>query len=256
MVTAQQGQDNFFIHHHNHGLYLIFGGGAAFDLLKRRDTTNTWCRESFRLIGATFINDDSKLRRSTLNVCHISTIWTSKHVIFARRRGNHKLDTCGTTHRPRRGLNRHRVKAKPLKNLHIRVVVGLKREVKPHVIQVETVRVLHRELSHAEKTTLGSRLISEFCLDLIPDLWQFFIRIQRRCDAGKDFFVSHPESELDTTPISQTEHLIAHQIPPATLFPQRRWMHRRQKKFLTTDGIHFFPDDTCDFFVNPQPKWQ
>ena len=26
--------------------------------------------------------------------------------------------------------------------------------------------------------------------------------------------------------------------------------------FLATDGIHFFSDDTCDFFVNPQPKWQ
>ena len=49
-------------------------------------------------------------------------------------------------------------------------------DIEPICVDVEAVGVLHKKLAHAQDAALGSGLIAEFDLDLVPDLRELTVR--------------------------------------------------------------------------------
>jgi hypothetical protein len=136
------------------------------------------------------------------------------------------------------------IKTTPVKGTPVCLVVEGIAPVKPLVIDIETVGVLHRELAHPEQSGLWTRLISELDLNLVPDLRQIPIGADLVASNGrKDFFMGHSEAEIPPCSILNTKHVIAHRVPSARLLPNLSRVECRKVEFLSTYAVHFFSDD-------------
>ena len=91
--------------------------------------------------------------------------------------------------------------------------------VEPRGINVERVRVLHDELAHPQQARLGTRLVAELGLNLIPDLRQLLVAAQLLArDVGHDFFVGHAQTKVGALAILEAKHVLAHHRPAPALF--------------------------------------
>src|SRR3974377_2443123 len=95
------------------------------------------------------------------------------------------------------GLNCKVVQAAALENAAVGFVMFPVADIKAGCVNVERIRVLHRELPHSKQAGLGARLIAKLLLDLIPDLWKLFVTAQLLArDFGTDFFGCHAEAQV------------------------------------------------------------
>jgi len=121
-------------------------------------------------------------------------------------------------------------------------------------IDVERVRILHRELAHAKHTRLRARLVAVLLLDLVPDLRKLFVTAQFGGQRGEHLFAGHAEPDIGAFAIRQPEHLFAHRLPASTALPEIRGLYGRQQKLLGSNAVHFFTGDLLDFLTDAKAK--
>ena len=141
-------------------------------------------------------------------------------------------------------------------NTNVGVVVQIERVVEPSGIDIEAVRVLHIELSHPQQARLGTRLVPELGLDLVPHLRELSVGLELVGDEGEHLFVGHAQRQIRSLTILEAEHLVAHDLPAAGPLPQRCGMHGGQPELLAPDGIHLLAHDVGDLLVHLQAEWQ
>src|ERR1043166_2311005 len=100
--------------------------------------------------------------------------------------------------------------------------------VQPRRSQVEGIGILHDELPHAEQAALGTKLVAELGLDLIPDLRELLVAAQFATgDACHDLFVRHAEAQGTSEAIFQSKQIVAHPTPAAGPLPYLSRVERR-----------------------------
>jgi hypothetical protein len=123
------------------------------------------------------------------------------------------------------------------------LVVG---DVEAGLVDVEGVRVLHKELADAEEAGFGARLVPELGLDLIPDLRELLVAAELVAGyRGHDLFVGHTETEVCAFAVFEAEHVFAHDGPAAGLFPELARLKGGEQELLA-DTIHLFSYDADD----------
>jgi len=90
---------------------------------------------------------------------------------------------------------------------------------------------------------LGSRLVPELGLQLVPGLRQLAVGGKLLGEVGEDLLVGHAEHHLGALAVLQPEHLLAHHGEAAALLPDLRGLHARQQELLGADPVHLLPDD-------------
>ena len=135
-------------------------------------------------------------------------------------------------------------------------MVEVERPVQTRIVQIEGVRVLHGELPHPEQARLGSGLVPELPLDLVPELGEVPVGVEFPGYAGEDLLVGHAECQVGSLPVGEAEHLLAHRLPPAGGLPDRGGMHGGQQELLGPDGVHLLADDLAHLLVDAPAQWQ
>src|SRR6185369_554354 len=133
-------------------------------------------------------------------------------------------------------------------NLLVSLTLIDKRLVEPGAIDVKRVCVFHDESADTHQSRLGPCFIAKLGLDLVPDLWQLFVRTKLAArDRREDFFMRHAKDHVGAFAILETKHLIADREPTARLLPDLSRMKCGQEKLLTADRVHLFTQDLHDF---------
>src|SRR6185369_5936976 len=133
-------------------------------------------------------------------------------------------------------------------NLLVSLTLIDKRLVEPGAIDVKRVCVLHDEGADTHQSRLGPCFIAKLGLDLVPDLWQLFVRTKLATRNRREhFFVRHAKTHVRAFAIFETKHLVADRLPTARLLPDLSRVKGRQEKFLATDGVHLLAQDLHDF---------
>jgi len=84
-------------------------------------------------------------------------------------------------------------------------------------------------------------------LDLVPNLWQLFVRTKLAArDRREHFFMRHAEAHVRALAVFETKHLVANRVPAAGLLPDLSRVQGRQVKLLTANGVHLFTQDLHD----------
>ena len=117
-------------------------------------------------------------------------------------------------------------------------------------VNVHGVGVLHGELTHPKQSALGSRLIPELALELVPDLGEFLVGAQFASEMRKDFLVGHAQTHLGPTTVFELKHLTAHLGPAPAALPDFARMQGGQAEFLGTDPVHLLADNSLDLVQN------
>src|SRR6202163_3730423 len=126
----------------------------------------------------------------------------------------------------------------------------LVRDVEPGGVDIKRVRVLHDELTHPQQPRLRTRLVTEFSLNLIPDLGQLLVAAQLLAgDVSHDFFVSHAETKVGALAILEAKHIVAHRRPASASFPDFARIQRGQVELLS-DLVHLLADDAHDLLCS------
>ena len=117
---------------------------------------------------------------------------------------------------------------------------------------MEGIGILHGKFTHTEQTCSRSRLITEFCLDLIDHkrILGVGVRIfsyqMYRC-----LLVSHSKNHAAVVAVTETHQLRADTLKSSGLLPEGTWKHNREHHFLAVDRIHLFADDPLDLGSHP-----
>jgi hypothetical protein len=121
---------------------------------------------------------------------------------------------------------------------------------------VEGVGILHQEFARAEHAGLGTGLVAELGLELVPDLRQLPVGTKFGGDRGEDLLVGRAETEIGAVAVAQPEELLPDQIPAAGLLPELRGMKGGEREFLGADPIHLLADDPLDLGRHAEPEGQ
>ena len=100
-------------------------------------------------------------RHRLLEVRRVAAAGTDDDPVLAGVAHGHELDRLAAAHRARRRLHRNRLDAAAREDAPVRVGVFLERSVETGAVDVERVRVLHRELAPAQHARLRPRLVAE-----------------------------------------------------------------------------------------------
>jgi len=123
----------------------------------------------------------------------------------------------------------------------VRLVGG----VQAGAVTVEGVRVLHRELAHAQQAALRARLVAELGLDLVPALRQVAVRADLAGRVpGDDLLVGHAEHEVAAGAVLQAE-LLGERVAAGGL-PDLGRVQDRHQHLLGADAVHLLADDRLD----------
>src|ERR1700761_910014 len=130
----------------------------------------------------------------------------------------------------------------------------IKAFVQSRRIDVERIRILHRELTHPQQSSLWPRLIAKLRLNLVPDLRQLLVAAQLvPRNARHDLLMRHAQAQLSALAVLQAKHVVAHHRPASALLPNLARMNRRQIKLLP-DRVHLLAHNRDDLVQRPLPK--
>ena len=190
-------------------------------------------------------------RGGFLEIGCVSALGAGCHEVFAGVGVDHELLGLGAAHGTGIGLDGYKLKAAALENTAIDGIVQVEALVQPGAVDVKRVGVLHGELAHAQQPTLGTRLVAELGLDLVPDLGKLLVAAQFLArDVGHDLFVGHAQTEVGAFAILEAEHVVAHHAPTAAGLPDLARIQRREVELLA-DGVHLLAHDAGDLEDGP-----
>ena len=113
---------------------------------------------------------------------------------------------------------------------------------------VEGVSILHCEFAHANKSGLWTRLIAEFCLDLVNHKGVFVVALAVFAHKLNGcLFVRHTKHNRATVAIVKAHKFFADGFVSARLLPDGCRHNHREAYLLAVDGVHFPAHDGLEF---------
>ena len=255
MVAAHERKRDLAIEHHHHGLDLVFGGCATVGLFQCLDRADTRCRETLEF-GDVAVGHVGQGRRGPLDVGGVIAVGTDDDIVLAGGGGDHELGRAGTAHGAGTGVDRHGGQTHAVEHRDVGDVVLVERRIEAGLVEIERIGVLHREFAHSEQAALGSGLVTELGVHLVPDLRKRLVGGDFLGEVGEHLLLGHAECVLGSLAVGDAEHLVAHDLPAARLLPEGGGVHRGQLELLTADGIHLLTDDLGDLAKDPPAQRQ
>ena len=155
------------------------------------------------------------------------------------------------------GLHRDRLQPHPREGAQIgdeHLPVGF---LRPGIIEVEGIGVLHQEFAAAHDAEAGAHLVAELPLDVVEVARQVAVALRIGAeDFGDHLLVGRAEQHLAVVPVLQPQHLRAIGVVAAGLLPQVRGLDRRHQDFLGAGGVLLLADDLLDLLQHPPAERQ
>ena len=258
LVAAQESYDRLFLslgavfagflRHVGHRFDVLLGGNVQ-ELRHIGDGSLAGRVDEQRLAVAFRLEvfDWGQLRGGLLHIRGVVALLAADDLILARRGAHHELLRLRSAHRAGVRVDHHVLQPAAVEDAAVGVVVLEIRDVEPGGVHVERVRVLHDELAHAQQARLGTGLVAELGLNLIPDLGKLLVAAQFLAgDRGHDLFMGHAQAKFGALAVFQAKHVVAHHRPAPALLPKFARVERWEEELLA-DLVHFLADDPHDF---------
>ena len=144
-----------------------------------------------------------------------------------------------------------------LEDRGVGAVHGLVTLLERGVVEVERVRVLHRELARAHHAEARPDLVAELGLDLVEIDRQLAVALQLAArDVGDHFLVRRAVAERAVVPVLDAQQLRAELVPAAGFDPQLGGLHGRHQHFERAGAVHLLADDGLDLAQHAQADRQ
>ena len=117
---------------------------------------------------------------------------------------------------------------------------------------MEGIGIFHGKFPDTDQAGPWTGLVTEFGLDLIDHKRIFGVGLaifSYQLDRG--FLVGHTQDHLVAVPVFKAEKFLTNTFKTAGFFPEAAGKGNREEYFLSSDGIHFFPDDLLDLSGDP-----
>ena len=122
------------------------------------------------------------------------------------------------------------------------------------LVTVETVGVLHDELTPSHQTKAGPSFVAKLGLNLIEILWQLFVTLDfLPRDVGHHLLAGRLNHKIAIMAILDTQQLRSVRLKTPRLLPQFGWLHHRHAQFHGTGTIHLLAHDRLDLANHTQP---
>ncbi len=153
--------------------------------------------------------------------------------------------------------DRTELQLQALEDGRVRAVHGLVSLLERGVVEVERIRVLHREFARPHHAEARADLVAELGLDLVKIDWQLAVALELpACDVRDHFFVRRAVAERAVVPVLHAQELRAELVPAAGFDPQLGGLHGWHQHFERTGAVHLLADDVLDLAQYPQADRQ
>ena len=177
--------------------------------------------------------------------------------VLARFGQHHEFMGVGAADGTGLGLDGAVLEAAALEDTPVGLVHLLVGAVRPRLVQVEGVGVLHDEFAAAHQAETGPDFVAEFSLDLVEIEGQLPVGADLPADdVGDHFLVGRPHAELGLLAVLEPQQLLAVIVPAPGFLPQLGRHHRRHEQFDGARARHLFADDVLHLADGAQPEGQ
>ena len=117
---------------------------------------------------------------------------------------------------------------------------------------MEGIGIFHGKFPDTDQAGSGPGFVTEFGLDLIDGKRIFGISLSVFShQLHRSLFMGHAQYHLAAVAVFKAEKLVSYTFKTAGFFPEAAGKGDREEHFLSSDGIHFFPDDLLDLSGDP-----
>ncbi len=177
--------------------------------------------------------------------------------VLAVRGEGHELFRQRTAHHPDVGADLDVFEADAGEDAVVGGFVQGVRGVEPGGVDIQRVRILHRELADADQAAAGARLVPELGLQVIDDLRQLAVGVDLAGrQVGDDFLVGHRQHQVAFGPILEPRHFRPDRVVAAAGAPEIGRMHARHQHLLAADRVHLLADDRLALAHHAVPQGQ
>ena len=163
----------------------------------------------------------------------------------------------GTAHRAGDRRDDHVGQAETVEGPLVRLTVRVVTALEAFLIDVERVRVLHRELTAAQQAGTRPRLVPILRLDLVDRQRQVLVRrVQVLHEQREHLLMRGREQEVVTPTVLQPEEVVAVVRPAARGLVRLARQQCREVHLLETGAVHLLADDVLDVAVDGPPERQ
>ena len=167
--------------------------------------------------------------------------------VLAVRREGHELVGLRAAHHADVRADDDEAQPHPAEDLVVRLTVLLVGDVEPGLVEVEAVRVLHRELADPDQSAPGARLVAPLGLEVVDDLRELAVGVDLLPgEVGDDLLVRHREDHVAVGAVLEAGQLRTDRVIPATLAPDLGRVDDRHQHLLPADRVHLLADDLLD----------
>ena len=153
------------------------------------------------------------------------------------------------------GLDDDVVEAETVEDPDVGVAVLLVGRVEAGVVDVEGVGVLHRELTAAQDTGPGTRLVAVLGLDLVDRQRQVLVGgVQVLHHQGEHLLVGGAEQVVVALAVLQPEDAVAVLGPASARLVGLARQQCREQQLLGADRVHLVADDLLDLAQHPEAQ--
>jgi hypothetical protein len=129
--------------------------------------------------------------------------------------------------------------------------------LKPLVVDIERIRVLHQELTPAQDAGPRPRLVAVLRLDLEQQQREVLVAAVFALDRqGEQLFMGGAEQVVILATVLKPEDAVAVFGPAVGHLIRRLGQQCRKQNLLSANGIHFVADDLLDLAQHPQAEGQ
>ena len=123
--------------------------------------------------------------------------------------------------------------------------------LKPGLVGIEAVGVLHNELAGAQQAETRTALVAELKLNMVKITRKVLVGAQLVLhQVGDDLFVRGTKAELVAMTVGKAHHLVAVYVPTPAATPQVGVLNEGHQNLLRLVGVHLLAHDVLDFMKN------
>ena len=126
----------------------------------------------------------------------------------------------------------------------VSLVHGFIGALRPGLVNVEAVGVLHDKLAAPDEPEAGPDFVPELHLDLIQVQGELAVGVDfPPHQVGDHLFVGGAETAIPAVAVLEAQQFLAVNLPAPRLLPQFGRLHGGEQHFLGSGPVHFLPDD-------------
>ena len=203
-------------------------------------------RRVFHMRGRHVLADSVRwrLHLDRFRVRRVVAVRAAHERVLADLERREELLRCGAAHRAGHRRHDHVGQAEPVERAHVRDAVRLVRHLQAGIVDVERVRVLHRELAPSQQPGARPRLVTELPLDLVDRERQVLVgRVEVLHEQREHLLVRRREQEVRAASVLQAEEVVAVVRPPTARLVRLTRQQRGEVHLLEAGAIHLLAHD-------------